>query len=132
MWEWLLNSHILYPGKLCYKSIGHKFCHTFLILQLRSEISQVNATWIKFYDSIKERFDLYILQRETIVHYTSFVDANIFPVKFLYFESVCCPMYDVRNKTTQSNILIFLQIRAKFTLTIPKSSTSNKFHIKKV
>ena len=34
-----------------------------------------------------------------------FVDDGVLPVKFLYFESVCCLMYDVRNKTVASNIL---------------------------
>ena len=60
-----------------------------------------------------------------------FVDADVLPVKFLYFESVCCLMYDVRNETAPSNILNLFTSTSKIHTYNTRFSTSNKFHIKK-
>ena len=101
-------------------------------MQLWSGVSQVNATKIKFYDSKNERFDLYILQKKKNDHAIPlFVDADVLPVKFLYFESVCCLMYDVRNKTAPSNILNLFTATSKTRTYNTRSSTSNKFYIKR-
>ena len=101
-------------------------------MQLWSGVSQVNATKIKFYDSKNERFDLYILQKKKTDHAIPlFVDADVLPVKFLYFESVCCLMYDVRNKTAPSNILNLFTDTSKTRTYNTRSSTSNKFYIKR-
>ena len=60
-----------------------------------------------------------------------FVDAGVLPVKFLYFESVCCLMCDVQNKTAPSNILNLFTDTSKIHTYNTRSSTSIKFYIKK-
>ena len=60
-----------------------------------------------------------------------FVDADVLPVKFLYFESICCLMYGVRNETAPSNILNLFTSTSKIHTYNTRSSKSNKFYIKK-
>ena len=60
-----------------------------------------------------------------------FVDAGVLPVKFLYFESVCCLMYNVQSKTAPSNILNLFTDTSKIHTYNTRSSTSNTFYIKK-
>ena len=60
-----------------------------------------------------------------------FVDAGVLPVKFLYFESICCLIYDVRNKTAPSNILNLFTDTSKIHTCNTRSSTANKFYAKK-
>ena len=59
-----------------------------------------------------------------------FVYTDVLPVKFLNFESVCCLMYDVRNKTAPTNILNLFTDTSKIHTYNTRSSTSNMFSIK--
>ena len=87
----------------------------------------------KFYDSKNEHFDLYVLQKETITLYLFLLMLMFLPVKLLYFESVCCLMYDVRNKIAPSkcNILNLFTDTSKIHTCNTRSSTSNTFLYKK-
>ena len=60
-----------------------------------------------------------------------FVDSDVLPVNFLYYESVCCLMYDVRNKTAPTNIFNLFTDTSKIHTYNTRSSTSNKFCIRK-
>ena len=54
-----------------------------------------------------------------------FIHADILPLNFLYFESVCCLRHDVRNRKVPNNITA--SIHSYNT----RSSSANKFYIKK-
>jgi len=60
-----------------------------------------------------------------------FLAADVLPVQFLYFQSVCCLMYDVRNGTAPCNILNLFTNTSAIHSYNTRSSASNKFYIKK-
>ena len=60
-----------------------------------------------------------------------FIDAGILPLNFLYFKSVCCLMYDIRNQKVPSNILnLFSDITSIHSYNT-RSSSANKLYIMK-
>ena len=60
-----------------------------------------------------------------------FIHADILPLNFLYFKSVCCLMHDVRNRKVPNNILNLFSDTASIHSYNTRSSSANKFYIKK-
>ena len=60
-----------------------------------------------------------------------FVNATILPLNFLYYESVCNLMYDVNNNIAPTNILNLFSRTSSIHSYNTRSSTSEKFYIKK-
>ena len=60
-----------------------------------------------------------------------FIHADILPLNFLYFKSVCCLMHDVRNRKVPNNILNLFSDTASIHSYNTPSSSANKFYIKK-
>ena len=60
-----------------------------------------------------------------------FIHADILPLNFLYFESVCCLMYNVRNRKVPNNILNLFSDTASIHSYNTRSSSANRFYIKK-
>ena len=60
-----------------------------------------------------------------------FIHADILPLNFLYFKSVCCLMHDVRNRKVPSNILNLFSDTTNIHYYNTRSSSANKFYIKK-
>ena len=59
-----------------------------------------------------------------------FLNADILPVNFLYYENVCSLMHDVRHKTAPENIIdLFTDIKSVHSYNT-RSSTSHNFYIK--
>ena len=59
-----------------------------------------------------------------------FVDAQVLPIKFLYYESIANLMFDVRNTTAPSNIQDLFQDISNVHSYNTRSSTSNNFYTK--
>ena len=59
-----------------------------------------------------------------------FIDANVLPLAFLYYESVSNLMHDVNNNNTPLNILNFFQKLSVVHSYNTRSSTSGKFYVK--
>ena len=130
MWECLLNSGISYPGKLCYKSISHWFfpCINYAI----TVWGLASKRYLDKILRLQKRALRFIYSAERNDHAIPlFVATGVLPVKFLYFESVCCLMYDVRNKNAPSNTLNLFTDTSKIHTYNTRSSTSNKSYIKK-
>ena len=60
-----------------------------------------------------------------------FIHADILPLNFLYFKSVCCLMHDVQNRKVPNNILNLFSDTASIHSYNTRSSSANKFYIKK-
>ena len=60
-----------------------------------------------------------------------FIYADILPLNFLYFKSVCCLMHDVRNRKVPNNILNLFSDTASIHSYNTRSSSANKFYMKK-
>ena len=60
-----------------------------------------------------------------------FIHADILPLNFLYFKSVCCLMHDVRNRKVPNNILNLFSDTASIHSYNTRSLSANKFYIKK-
>ena len=60
-----------------------------------------------------------------------FIHAEILPLNFLYFKSVCLLMHDVRNRKEPNNILNLISDTASIHSYNTRSSSANKFYIKK-
>ena len=60
-----------------------------------------------------------------------FIHADILPLNFLYFKSVCCLMYDVRNRKVPNNILNLFSDTASIYSYNTRSSLANNFYVKK-
>ena len=58
-----------------------------------------------------------------------FIDANVLPLAFLSYESVCNLMHDVSNNNTPLNILNFFQKLSVVHSYNTRSSTSGKFYV---
>ena len=58
-----------------------------------------------------------------------FIDANVLPLAFLYFESVSNLMHDVNNNNTPSKILNFFKKLSVIHSYNTRSSTSGKFYV---
>ena len=58
-----------------------------------------------------------------------FIDANVLPLAFLYFESVSNLMHDVNNNNTPLNILNFFKKLSVIHSYNTRSSTSGKFYV---
>ena len=58
-----------------------------------------------------------------------FIDANVLPLAFLYFESVSNLMHDVNNNNTPLNILNFFKNLSVIHSFNTRSSTSGKFYV---
>ena len=59
-----------------------------------------------------------------------FLDAQISPIKFLYYDSIANLMFDVRNTTAPSNIQDLFQDISNVHSFKTRSSTSNNFYTK--
>ena len=59
-----------------------------------------------------------------------FLDAQVLPIKFLYYESIANLMFDVRNTTAPSNIQDLFQDISNVHSYNTRSSTSNNFYTK--
>ena len=59
-----------------------------------------------------------------------FVNANILPINFVYFESLCCLMHDIRNGVAPVNIINLFTDTSSVHSHNTRSSKSNKFYIK--
>ena len=59
-----------------------------------------------------------------------FIHADVLPLNFLYFKSVCCLMHDVRNQKVPNNILNLFSDTASIHSYNTWSSSANKFYIK--
>ena len=59
-----------------------------------------------------------------------FVDAQVLPIKFLYYESIANLMCDVRNRTVPSNIQDLFQNISNVHFYNTRSSASNNFYTK--
>ena len=60
-----------------------------------------------------------------------FIHVDILPLNFLYFKSVCCLMHDIRNRKVPSNILNLFCDTTSIHSYNTRSSSANKFYIKK-
>ena len=60
-----------------------------------------------------------------------FIPADILPLNFLYFKSVCCLMHDLRNRKVPSNILNQFSDDTSSHSYNTWSSSANKFYINK-
>ena len=60
-----------------------------------------------------------------------FIHVDILPLNFLYFKSVCCLMHDIRNRKVPSNILNLFSDTTSIHSYNTRSSSANKFYIKK-
>ena len=60
-----------------------------------------------------------------------FIHADVLPLNFLYFKSVCCLMHDVQNQKVPNNILNLFSDTASIHSYNTRSSSANKFYIKK-
>ena len=60
-----------------------------------------------------------------------FIHADILPLSFLYFKSVCCLMHDIRNRKVHSNILNLFSDTTGILSFYTRSSSANTFYIKK-
>ena len=60
-----------------------------------------------------------------------FVNAKILPLIFLYYESVCNLIYDVNNNIAPTDILNLFSRTSSIQFYNTRSSTSEKFYIKK-
>ena len=59
-----------------------------------------------------------------------FLDAQVLPIKFLYYESIANLMFDVRNTSAPSNIQDLFQDISHVHSYNTRSSTSNNFYTK--
>ena len=59
-----------------------------------------------------------------------FLDAQVLPIKFLYYESIANLMFDVRNTSAPSNIQDLFQDISNVHSYNTRSSTSNNFYTK--
>ena len=59
-----------------------------------------------------------------------FVDAQVVPIKFLYYESIANLMFDVRNRTATSDIQDLFQDISNVHFYNTRSSASNNFNAK--
>ena len=58
-----------------------------------------------------------------------FVNANLLPINFIYFESISSLMHDVRNKVAPSKIQNLFNDVSKIHTYTTRSATSQKFYI---
>ena len=75
------------------------------------------------------RFIFFAVRCEHAVPF--FIHAHILPLNFLYFKSVCCLIHDVRNRKVPNNILNLFSDTASIHSYNTRSSSANKFYIKK-
>ena len=59
-----------------------------------------------------------------------FVDAQVLPIKFFYYESIANLMFDVQNRTAPSNIQDLFQDMSNVHFYNTHSSASNNFYTK--
>ena len=59
-----------------------------------------------------------------------FIDTNVLPVHFLYYEAVCCLMHDVSNQIAPSNILDLFTKTSHVHSYNTRSSTSQNYYQK--
>ena len=81
---------------------------------------------------LQKRALRFIFSVERCEHAVSlFIHADILPLNFLYFKSVCCLMNDIRNRKVPSNILNLFSDTTSIHSYNTRSSSENKFYIKK-
>ena len=73
------------------------------------------------------RFIFCVERREHAV--SLFIYADILALNFLYFNSVCCLMHDIRNQKVPSNILNLFSDTKSIHSCNTRSSSVNKFYI---
>ena len=94
------------------------------ILQVKSYLTKILV--------LQKRALRFIFSAEKFKHAVPlFIHANILPLNFLYFKSVCCLMHDVRNRKVPNNILNLFSATASIHSYNTRSSSANKFYIKK-
>ena len=59
-----------------------------------------------------------------------FLEANVLPITFLYYESVSTLMYDINNDKAPANMLNLFQKTSYINSYNTRSSTSGKFYVK--
>ena len=59
-----------------------------------------------------------------------FIEADILPVNYLFYKTVCCTMHDIRNGKSPNNILNLFTNTSSIHSYNTRSSASNKFYVK--